>query len=246
MIYDFEALVFQVLGILKVEHPKGFFKVNGRPYAALSYRVSGSGEFNFDGKRMLSNPGDLLFIPEAVSYDVQCSGGTMIVIHFLDCNYHTPENITLSNDAYIAEKFFEMLNEWENRRSIHGLKASIYDVMQFCYETNSRLYACPLADQAKQLIEKNYSDKNFNITSLAQMLYTSPSTLRRIFSKRFGISPKQYLMKVRLDTAILLLSVGFLSIRDISAQCGFEDEHYFSRVIKNRFGSSPSRISNNN
>ena len=230
---------------MKVDHPKGFFKVNGRPYAALSYRVSGSGKFDFEGKKVISNPGDLLFIPEDVSYDVHYSGGTMIVIHFADCNYRTPENVTLINGTYVAEKFSEMLNEWENRRSIHGLKASIYNVMQFCYDTNSRLNANPLAEQAKQLIEKNYSDKNFNVTSLAQMLYTSPATLRRIFSERFGISPKQYLMEVRLDTAILLLSVGFLSIRDISVQCGFEDEHYFSRVIKRKFGRTPSSISKN-
>lgn len=246
MIYDFEALSFQVLGILKVEHPQGFFKVGGRPYAALSYRVSGSGEFNFGEKRLSSNPGDLLFIPEGVSYDVQYSGGTMLVIHFLDCNYHTPENITLGNNAFIAEKFFDMLGKWENGRSIHSLKASVYEVMQFCYETNSRLGESPLADRAKQLIEKNYQDKNFNIESLCRTLYTSPSTLRRIFTQRFDISPKQYLMKVRLDTALLLLSVGFLSIRDIALQCGFEDEHYFSRLIKNKFGSSPSRISKNN
>ena len=36
MIYDYEALAFRIMGVIKVDHEKGYFKVAGRPYAALS------------------------------------------------------------------------------------------------------------------------------------------------------------------------------------------------------------------
>lgn len=243
MIYNFDQLSFQILTICKVEHPKGFFKVRGRPYAALSYRVSGSGSFNFEGKEIVSNPGDILFIPENISYDAEYSGGTMIVVHFLDCNYHIPENITPVNKVYLSDIFSKMLANWETKRYIHATKATIYDIMQFCSEASTESQSISLADQAKQIIDRSYHKADFSITSLAKDLYTSTPTLRRNFTERFDISPKQYLLKVRLDMAVSLLSEGFLSVRSVSERCGFEDERYFSRIIKERYGISPSRIS---
>ena len=245
MIYDFDELSFQVLGVLEIEHPKGFFKVSGRPYSALSYRVSGIAEFDFDGERITSNPGDVVFIPEGAAYDALYSGGEMIVIHLLDCNYRIPENITVSNAAYVAGKFSSLLSDWERRRSIHKTKSTVYSLMQYMYEAKSKSHDSPLVEKAKEIIDGNYQNPEFNIATVAKMLYTSTSTLRRNFGERFGISPKQYLLKVRLDTAISLLSEGFLQVNEVAKKCGFEDERYFSRIIKARYGVSPSKIGGN-
>ena len=245
MIYDFDELSFQILGVLSIDHPKGFFKVKGRQYAALAYRVSGTAEFNFGEKRIISKPGDIIFIPENISYDVDHSGGSMIVIHFVGCNYHIPENISLGNGTYLNNKFAELLNKWEHHRSINGTKASVYEILELCYALNSKAHPSPLAENAKQLIDENYADPEFSIESLAQILYTSPSTLRRVFSDRFGISPKQYIMKVRLNTAAMLLSQDFSSVLEASKRSGFNDEHYFSRIFKKRYGKSPSHFNKN-
>ena len=242
MIYNFEPLSFQILGVLRIDHPKGFFKVKGRQYAALAYRVSGTAEFNFDGHRIISNPGDIMFIPQNISYDVQHSGGSMIVVHFTDCNYLVPENIPLGNQTYIESRFTELQKSWEHRRSINSTKAKIYDILDLCNELNSQNHASPLAEKAKQLIDEHYADPEFHIEGLAQTLYTSAPTLRRIFADRFGIPPKQYLMKVRLDTAALLLSQDFSSVVDAAKRSGFNDERYFSRIFKKKFGISPSRF----
>ncbi len=242
MIYDFDELSFQILSVLSIDHPKGFFKVQGRQYAALAYRVSGTAEFNFDGKHITSNPGDITFIPDNISYDVKHSGGNMIVIHFTDCNYRVPENISLNNQAYVSSRFTELNKNWEQRRSIIGTKAKIFDILEVCFELNVKTNPAPLAQKAKELIDNNYSDPEFNIEVLTQKLYTSASTLRRIFSDRFGIPPKQYLLKVRLDTAAALLSQDFLSVIEASRRSGFNDERYFSRIFKKRYGRSPSRF----
>ena len=245
MIYDFDELSFQILGVLSIDHPKGFFNVKGRQYAALAYRVSGTAEFDFGGKRIFSVPGDIIFIPDNISYNVTHSGGSMIVIHFVDCNYHTPENISLNNSTYLNDKFSELLSKWEHHRSINGTKAGVYEILELCYVLNIKTHPAPLAEKAKQLIDQNYSDPEFNIELLTQMLYTSSPTLRRVFSNRFGIPPKQYLMKVRLDTAAVLLSQDFLSVLEASKRSGFNDDRYFSRIFKKRYGKSPSQFNKN-
>lgn len=245
MIYDFDNLSFQILGVLSIDHPRGFFRVKGRQYAALAYRVSGVAEFNFDGKLITSNPGDITFIPENISYHVRHSGGKMIVIHFTDCNYHIAENISLTNKTYVGNLFAELQESWEHRRSVHGTKAKIYNILELCYELNTRTHASPLAEKAKQLIDENYSNHEFNIEVLTQKLYTSAPTLRRNFSDRFGMPPKQYLLKVRLDTAAAHLSQDFSSVSEASRKGGFNDERYFSRIFKKRYGKSPSKFNKN-
>lgn len=41
MIYNFEGLSFQILTVDRFSHKDGCFKVKERPYAALSFRLSG-------------------------------------------------------------------------------------------------------------------------------------------------------------------------------------------------------------
>ena len=242
MIFDFDELSFQILGVLSIDHPKGIFRVKGRQYAALAYRVSGVAEFNFGGKLVTSNPGDIIFIPEGMSYDVKHTGGKMIVVHFTDCNYHMAENISLNNKTYLGILFEELCEKWENLRSINGTKSKIYNILELCYELNIQTHAFPLAEKAKQLIDGNYSNPEFTIEALAQKLYTSTPTLRRNFSERFGIPPKQYLLKVRLDTAAAHLSQDFISVLEASQKSGFSDERYFSRIFKKKYGISPSQF----
>ena len=166
----------------------------------------------------------------------------MIVIHLSGCNYHSPENITVANSGYVHERFNSLLFEWESRRSVHKTKAEVYSLMQYFYDGNLVSGESTLAEKAKAVIDGNYQNSAFNIASLADTLYTSAPTLRRNFGERFGISPKQYLLKVRLDTAVSLLSEGFFSVQEVAKKCGFDDERYFSRIIKERYGRSPSKI----
>ena len=243
MIYDFDELTFHILGIFKASHRKGFFSVGARPYAALTYRISGTAEFVFDGEKILSNPGDLLFIPKNKSYDASYSGGEMIVVHFRDCNYDIPESITVPNKNYIADKFSELVADWDENHSVHGAKSIIYSIMQFCHKLNQKEFEFQSPELAKKIIDSNFANPEFNVSSLVQMLYTSYPTLRRKFLKRYGISLKQYLIKVRLDAASLLLSEGILSVQDVSKACGFDDSRYFSQIFKERYGIPPSKIS---
>ena len=93
-------------------------------------------------------------------------------------------------------KVTELNKNWEHNRSINATKAKIFDILELCFQLNVKTNASPLAQKAKELIDNNYADPEFNIEVLTQKLYTSASTLRRVFSDRFGIPPKQYLLKV--------------------------------------------------
>ena len=45
-----------------------------------------------------------------------------------------------------------------------------------------------------------------------------------------------------MNKALKLLIENKLSVREIALKCGFEDEKYFSRAFKNKYGHPPSQI----
>ena len=242
MIYDFDELSFQILSVIKVEQAEGIFDVKGRPYAALSYRVSGKGEFNIGEKKLTSNTGDLLFMPAGASYKVKYSGGEMLVLHFFDCNYNVPESVSLENVDYVKRKFLEMLESWHQKHSSNEIKALAYKTLQSISDSKATSSSDNTLSKMIEYMNERYHDPDFDISELCHKFYTSSATVRRRFSEGLNISPKQYLMKLRLDNAIDLLAEGNYSIRTISHMCGFADEKYFSRIFREKYGRAPSEI----
>ena len=242
MIYNFDELSFQILAVITIAHKRGSFDVEGRPYASLTYRISGRAEFNIDGQNFVSNAGDLNFVPAGANYKVKYTGGEMIVIHFLDCNYHTPEIIALENGEYVKQKFYNMLESWEKKHAPLEIKAIAYRTLQKIAEAKANTEQKELFTQMADYVNANFSNPELEISDIAEAFYTSVATVRRRFVDALGISPKQYIIKVRLDNAIDLLASGRYTAKAVAYMCGFADEKYFSRIVKERYGKSPTEL----
>lgn len=65
--------------------------------------------------------------------------------------------------------------------------------------------------------------------------------LSRMFKKTTGRSPAQYLLKLRMERAMLLLSEP-LTIGQIAASVGFADPFHFSKQFKKWHGYSPTEL----
>lgn len=67
----------------------------------------------------------------------------------------------------------------------------------------------------------------------------SKTTFRRRWLEAFGVPPARYLRQLRISEARRLVVESTLSIREIAAACGFEDEFYFSRCFRRETGLAP-------
>jgi signal transduction histidine kinase/AraC-like DNA-binding protein len=74
---------------------------------------------------------------------------------------------------------------------------------------------------------------------LAYALGVSDNYLSQIFHRELGLSPRDYLSRVRIHRAKALLTSTDESITAIDIQVGFEDPAYFSRVFHKLVGQSP-------
>ena len=86
-----------------------------------------------------------------------------------------------------------------------------------------------------------FSERKWTRQEMAKSAGMSLSTLTRHFRDRTGASPLEFLIRVRLKKASLLLQDPELGIGEIADQTGFSDSNYFCRQFKKHFGISPGK-----
>ena len=92
-------------------------------------------------------------------------------------------------------------------------------------------------------INMNYN-KKLTIDDLSKKAGYSKSRFSHLFSRLLQTTPLSYQKNIRLTNACELLSGSDHSIGDVAQSCGFDDQLYFCRVFKKKYGISPSEYRN--
>lgn len=89
----------------------------------------------------------------------------------------------------------------------------------------------------KDFIKRNITEK-LTIETLQKVANMSKASLTRMFKRELGVSPMEYIIRLRLDKAKQLLSIT-KSVKESCFASGFNDVNYFVRLFKNREGVTP-------
>lgn len=96
----------------------------------------------------------------------------------------------------------------------------------------------PEAGLMKSWLDRHIYERT-GIGETAAQIFRSPSQAIRIFRREFGMTPVDYLLGRRIETAKLLLQNTNMQIKEIAYKLNFADEHYFSNYFKKRVGLAP-------
>lgn len=94
--------------------------------------------------------------------------------------------------------------------------------------------------QAKNYIE-NTLNQRISVYDVAEALSIHDRYLYSLFIQHEGISPKEYIINRKVETACDLLENTGLSVMEIAAATGFPDIYSFSRLFKGKTGVSPTQ-----
>ncbi len=95
-----------------------------------------------------------------------------------------------------------------------------------------------------QIMEKNYM-YNLTLSELAQISGRSLTSFKRDFYEYYHTTPGKWLTEKRLQHAKMLLNTTKLPVSEIAFNSGFENVSHFSRIFKEKFGSSPLHFKKN-
>ena len=94
-------------------------------------------------------------------------------------------------------------------------------------------------EQAKRIMEES-AGSSVSMPALARSLGVAYSYFRREFRIRTGISPRQYLLRIRMQRAQRMLGASGESLKQIADRLGFSSAYHLSSAFKAEFGMAPS------
>lgn len=103
----------------------------------------------------------------------------------------------------------------------------------------------PLIKKVFGYIQEHIAE-NFSLDDAASFAGVSSFYLSKLFKEETGETFINYVTDRRLEKGRIMLCETELSIKEISAEIGYNDQNYFSRIFKNKFGISPTDFRNTN
>ena len=90
-----------------------------------------------------------------------------------------------------------------------------------------------------RIIEDNMDRDDFDVASLAQLLAVDSKQLYRKVKQLTGYSPVNYIRKLRMNKASLLLMEGKFTVAEVMYMVGYSNSSYFSKCFTEEFGLKP-------
>ena len=244
------------------------YKWDGREreddHCLFQYTLSGQGEIEIDGAVYRLKQGDafIVEIPGDHCYRLPADSSEWEVLYIEFSKEALPfwrQLYSLKGPivSIVPDSSFIQL-AWNTYKiaikdQIHDVYQSSKYAYQLVMELISHVYQEkkiePLPSKielCKQFIELNYQEL-IGLDDIATAIGISKFYLIREFEKKIGMTPNQYLTKVRIEHAAkLLISSIDPNLEDIARQTGFSSSNYFGKVFKKIIGSSPMEFRRKN
>jgi AraC-like DNA-binding protein len=114
------------------------------------------------------------------------------------------------------------------------LLALLTEIQGLAEEEPTEQQAAPLPPQVARAFSAIEAEAATALTveGLAKRVGWTPEHLTRSFVRHLGFTPKEAMIRQRIERACQLLLIGNKSVKEIAFAVGFADENYFSRVFK--------------
>lgn len=161
--------------------------------------------------------------------------------------------VTAKNPVFSPDNFERLLRitaeiyELKHDNSLFtgcNVKSLLYEFFSVLLSAAKKEKSIDYVKSAARIIEYNYSG-NITVEDIAGILQLNSAYFSRLFKKETGLTPKKYIIKVRMNAAKKLLESSDSSVKEIAASVGFSDQLYFSRSFSEAFGLSPTEYRSN-
>jgi AraC-like DNA-binding protein/ligand-binding sensor protein len=147
------------------------------------------------------------------------------------------------NEQSLLETSTNNIRKIQEAGSMNALTDIMYSIIE---EMASRVFSfqgvthVSALKRAERYIRENYTRK-ISLKEIAGVSGLSAPYFSTIFKEEMGENFSSYLNRLRVEKAGKLLLETDLSLCDISCNCGFEDQSWFSKIFKAYTGSSPGK-----
>ncbi|MFB9326195.1 helix-turn-helix domain-containing protein [Paenibacillus aurantiacus] len=244
----------------------GLFISHSHAYDELTLILAGEGYYSSPEQNLKVGAGDLIRIPSGLHHGFVCTAPWQgVSVHFrhdklpVHCQYlfHASREPNRIHSTQLGEgdlrwasiSLEQMEREWRAERpgpdSASCLRIALETLLLLFQRNhgNAKQTSESGNDQAiiqevvKEIHARYYS--SVTVHELAARHYLSESNLRKKFAETMGVSPKQYIISLRLMEAKRLLQQTDKAIESISSEVGFTSSSRFYDFFVKSEGITP-------
>lgn len=242
-----QLTAIKILNATTVNHGiKRTLEVQNRKSFGISFALSGQLIYHHNGKKYVSKENRVVFLPKGASYSIECTQKGVFTLIDFECDeasaYSDFMSITISPDpAYLHDhKELQKLFLFKNP-DLHTHSLSLfYSILSRVVNNIDKLGLYPVLRPAVEYMQNNIGTTDITNQTLAEKSNISVVYFRKLFKECYGVSPGQYMLKIKIDKAKQLLKTGALTVTEISAKCGYSNVYHFCEIFKRKTGMTPT------
>ena len=230
-----------------------YFPAHRHNFVEVLYVCEGSLTNIIDGKKVVVNKGELLFLNQFTKHEILKAGQNDIAINFMVLpEFFDVAYSMTGNDNMLADFLVNVLRQDEERGEYLHFKVA--EVLQIQNLLENIIYSLVNGEENRerinqttmglifmylvesvQYVEMRLPNQYENMISMTTLDYIE----QKLIKKSTGFNFKELLQRKRLNKAVELMCETDLPISDIIAAVGYENNSYFHRVFKEHYHMTP-------
>lgn len=242
-----DITITDICRVITVYSPKGRKDtINNRKTYGMSFCTEGQITYNHLDRSVISDPNQAVLLPKGQTYSISGNKtGAFAVIDF--CCVEDLCDTVIPIEIHNSEGYMHDFEKMKYLSLFDGNRAEIISIFyHIIYKLCSQNSPSRAIMPAVKYIENNYCDPSLSNEVLARQCMISEVYFRRMFTEHYKMTPKQFIIDIRINKAKQLLSEGTLKINAIATQCGFSNQYHFDRVFREKTGVTPSEYMKQN
>ncbi|MFA6860897.1 MAG: helix-turn-helix domain-containing protein [Bacilli bacterium] len=227
-----------------------------KDYHLFHYIISGKGVFEINGKKYNLHKGMIFYIPpksdakyapdkkDPWTYEWLGFDGSSV------SSYLTRGNISMINpvfndkDEKLRKYFDEIFKEYSKASYLNIVCLGLaYELFGQILKMNGGKNENFTATESYVVMAKEFIDNSFQfdvkVEDIANSIGITTNYLANVFQKNCDMSPKQYLIHVRMTRAQLLIKTHQYKIKSVAKMVGYSNQLHFSSEFRKFYGTSP-------
>lgn len=153
--------------------------------------------------------------------------------------WHVRDVSRLMNDYVLLQQLYNQSDEFTRRR----IENLLEDILMMAWATRSASPEVqdPTMRKAIQLLRERAGEP-FSMAEVSSEVGLSPVQFTRRFRAAQGVTPIEFLTRLRLEMARKFLIDSDNTLDEVARYCGWSSGYYLSSVFKKAFGMAPGKF----
>jgi AraC-like DNA-binding protein len=232
------------------------------PTFRMLHFLEGTVEWKIDREIYTFYPGDVIIFSNLIKRNIHRVLTGNITYEFFDFYPFLLSNETLRNFFYgriykvasntdqAARNIYYLLDSLKREMKKENDSFKIFSIQHYLdllvleFYRNNKFSEIPANSSLKSIIKsiqyiRNNLTKDLRVTKLADICGYSPEYFTRVFKKIMGISPKSYIINLRIERVLHQVSTSNITILDAALESGFRSSSAFYKAFNAHKAKSP-------